>query len=205
MLPVAVVNGSLPSRLRASARPCLQWLRPRAAPCAVAAAWLCAIVAGARCTSGTQRADVRVAAAPLSPPLPARVRPPVRTPAPAVVVDPPSAVPDPCEPDGVLGVAPAHRRVSREPCIYSVPSCGYHGTLAARRAYEDRLAESARLARITRSGSGASRRRAARRRCRASRASRSRRARCRGCRRCRVRHRRSRRPCRSTPRRCRRS
>src|ERR1044071_1371988 len=99
MLPVAVANVSPSSRLRASARAWLRWLRPRAAPFAVAAGWLCAIVVGAQCTSRSHRVEVRASAV-----LPVPRPPVLPAPVPALApvehhVDP---VPDTCESDDVL-------------------------------------------------------------------------------------------------------
>jgi hypothetical protein len=125
VLPIAVVRQSLSATLWAIGRTQLSWLRSRAIPLAAAAAWLCGLVAGARCTS---RAETLHAAH--------AVITPVRR---AVTLGPVDYCldrgPDTCEPDNVLaGAESAHRRVSRQPCTYRPQFCHW---VRARGAYGD--------------------------------------------------------------------
>jgi len=129
MLPVTVVRGSPSLKLRASARTWLRWLRPRAVPLAAAAAWLCAIVVGAQCSSRARRNEVGAAVVlTQSPVAPASTR------ALGPVDHRLAPEPDTCMPDQVLSLNPAHRRLSGKLCTFSLPPCGGHDSagLAAR-------------------------------------------------------------------------
>ncbi len=119
VLPRAVARQSLLAAVRASARSKIRWLRSRAIPLAVAAAWSCTIIGAVRCTARGPRTATPVVVE--APPVTARgeASPPIDHLVPVA--------PDRCEYDDALSRS-AHWRRSGKRCTPRFPPCGGRST-----------------------------------------------------------------------------